>query len=315
MRAGMFLVLGVVVLGSMARGEERGCAIERAAVVEPYVWVLCEERELMVTADGGASWQRRRVPVEAKLRAVAFLDSRRGFVVGDRGTMLATEDGAETWRVVKVPTEENLTAIQFVGEQGWAAGWMGVILHSEDGGKSWERQQSGVLQGLEDIFFLGPKQGWAVGWLGTILRTEDGGKRWQRATAPSMFSLNGVYFRDSREGVAVGFGGQLLKSTDGGVTWQAMEAPVRDWFKSVTYDGRGRWWIGSDRAVLVKEDGETEWKALPVDGQFVRQVVAVGERVWAIGKFGILEQRGEGSGWKSLALRAERAQAGSGSNL
>lgn len=68
------------------------------------------------------TWQTRRLPSEAKFRAIAFLDSRRGFVAGDGGAVLATEDGAETWRQVPLATQENLTSIHFVGGLGWLAG-------------------------------------------------------------------------------------------------------------------------------------------------------------------------------------------------
>jgi photosystem II stability/assembly factor-like uncharacterized protein len=116
------------------------CSIQRAAAAEPYVWLLCDQANLLVSADEGATWQTRHLPTDVRLRAITFLDSRRGFVAGDAGTLLATEDGAETWRMLPVPTRENLTAIHFVGELGWVAGWSGVILHSDDGGKTWLQQ-------------------------------------------------------------------------------------------------------------------------------------------------------------------------------
>jgi photosystem II stability/assembly factor-like uncharacterized protein len=244
------------------------------------------------------------VPANVKLRAVAFLDARRGFVTGDGGTLLATEDGAETWRQLAVPTQENLTSIHFVGESGWIAGWSGVILHSKDAGKTWSRQKSGVQQGLESIYFADSEHGWAVGWLGTILRTDDGGNHWERSkTTGALWSLNSVHFRDRKEGWAVGFAGQLLRSTDGGVTWMEQTSPVRSWLKAVVCDGAGRWWIASDDAVMVSEDGGESWKHLPVQGVlFIHQVLPVRNSVWAVGQFGILKQDGDGSRLTALTL-------------
>jgi photosystem II stability/assembly factor-like uncharacterized protein len=283
-------------------GEAAPCPIQRAAAAGPYVWLLCDRRDLFVSADEGLTWQTRHVPFDVKFRAITFLDSRRGFIAGDGGTLLATENGAETWRQVSVPTQENLTAIHFVGDSGWLAGWSGVILHSADAGKTWEQQQSGTRQGLDGIFFLDADHGWAVGWNAAMLRTADGGRTWERVTVPkTVFSLDSVYFRDVKSGWAVGFGGQILRSCDGGLTWQAQASPLRDWLKSIVFDNSGRGWIASDNALLVSEDGET-WTPIPVAGPvFVGQVLAVKDSVWAIGQFGVLKQNGRDHNFTALA--------------
>ncbi len=285
-----------------AMGETAPCPIRRAAAASPYVWLLCDRKDLFVSADEGLTWQTRHVPFDVKFRAITFLDSRRGFIAGDGGTLLATEDGAETWRQVPLPTRENLTAIHFVGDLGWLAGWSGVILHSADGGKTWEQQQSGTRQGLDGIFFVDTDHGWAVGWNAAMLRTSDGGRTWEKVSVPkSVFSLDSVYFRDVKSGWAVGFGGQILRSRDGGLTWQEQASPLRDWLKSIVFDNSGRGWIASDNALLVSEDGET-WTPIPVAGPvFVGQVLAVKDSVWAIGQFGVLKQAGRDHNFTALA--------------
>jgi photosystem II stability/assembly factor-like uncharacterized protein len=285
-----------------AAGETAPCPIQSAAAAGSYVWLLCDQRDLFVSNDQGLTWQARHVPFDVKFRAITFLDSRRGFIAGDEGTLLATEDGGQTWRSVPLPTRQNLTAIHFVGDSGWLAGWSGVILHSADAGKTWKQQPSGVQQGLDGIFFLDADHGWAVGWNATMLRTSDGGSTWERVAVPqTVFSLNSVYFRDLNSGWAVGFGGQILRSRDGGRTWQQQVSPSHDWLKAVLFDDSGRGWIASDSALLVSEDGET-WTPIPVeDTVFVSQVLAVGNSVWAIGRFGILKQAGSDHSFSALA--------------
>jgi photosystem II stability/assembly factor-like uncharacterized protein len=271
------------------------------------MWLLCNRQDLLVSADDGATWQTRHLPTDVNLRAIAFIDSRRGFVAGDSGTLLATEDGAETWHPVSVPTRENLTSIHFVGELGWLAGWTGVILHSEDAGKNWVRQETGVQQGLESIFFADSEHGWAVGWLGTILRTADGGKNWVKAQTPAtLWSLDSVSFRNTKEGWVVGFGGQLLRSVDGGITWKEQTSPVREWLKSVACDGAGRWWVASDNEVLVSDDAGESWTRIPVERTvFVHQVLPARGSVWAVGQFGVLKQTGDGPKLTALATLPE----------
>jgi len=288
------------------------CPIQHAAAAGSYVWLLCDRNDLFVSADEGLTWQIRHVPFDVKLRAITFVDSRRGFIAGDGGTLLATDDCGETWRIVPLPTQENLTAIQFIGDSGWLAGWSGVILHSTDAGRTWEPQQSGIRQGLDGIFFLDNDHGWAVGWNAAMLRTADGGRTWERVNVPrTVFSLSSVCFRDARSGWAVGFGGQILRSRDGGVTWEEQASPVRGWLKSIVFDNSGRGWIASDKALLVTEDGET-WTPIPLAGNvFVSQMLAVKDSVWAIGQFGVLKRAGPDHNFTAVAtLPVARSEGG-----
>jgi photosystem II stability/assembly factor-like uncharacterized protein len=299
----VFLICGLwPALGTSA--TDAPCHVQRAAAAGPHVWLLCDRNQLFVSEDEGVSWQARRVPSEEKLRAIALLDSRRGFLAGDRGALLATEDGAASWRQVPLPTDENLTSIHFVGELGWLAGWNGVILHSPDGGRTWSRQHSGVQQGLDSIFFADADHGWAVGWVGTLLRTADGGRTWQQVRTPNAWwSLSSVYFQDASHGWAVGFNGQILHSEDGGLTWESQASPTRAWLTSVVFDNSGHGWITGDDQLLVSEDGGKSWHATPVEGTlFLHQVLPVGDSLWAVGRFGTVKRAGQSREFTALAL-------------
>jgi photosystem II stability/assembly factor-like uncharacterized protein len=270
------------------------CSIQRVTAVGSYVWMLCDQKGLLVSPDEGVTWQTRQVPSSVKLR--------RGFVVGDGGTLLATEDGAATWRQVPLPTQENLRSIHFVGELGWIAGWNGVIFHSSDGGKTWNRQESGAQQGLDCIFFADADHGWAVGWAGTIVRTTNGGRTWEGVRAASGFwSLSSVYFRDASQGWAVGFRGQVLRSNDGGVTWEQQTIPVQSSLTSVVIDASGRGWITGSNHLLTSEDGGATWRSVAIDGTpFLHQVLPVKDTLWAIGQSRVLRRAGDGQVFSAL---------------
>jgi len=227
--------------------------------------------------------------------------------------LLATEDGGENWRQVPLPIQENLTSIYFVGQLGWLSGWTGVILHSSDGGRSWVRQQSGVLQGLECIYFADARHGWAVGWVGTILRTTDGGQTWEEARKSSSFwSLNSVYFRDANLGWAVGFNGQILRSRDGGLTWEEQASPAQAKLTSIVFDASGRGWIAADSQLLLSEDDGESWRFVPVEGiRFLHQLLPLKNSLWAIGRFGILEQSGSKPEFRTLATLPKTGSTGS----
>jgi photosystem II stability/assembly factor-like uncharacterized protein len=66
---------------------------ERAWVVgRPGAFVLS-------STDAGESWTLQRTGQTAPLHGVFFLDGKRGWAVGDLGTILHTTDGGDTWKV------------------------------------------------------------------------------------------------------------------------------------------------------------------------------------------------------------------------
>lgn len=275
------------------------------------VWLLCQEGKILRSDDQGAKWQQQTLPSQVSLYAIAFLDARRGFVAGDRGTLLATEDGGSNWKPVSVATQERLTAIFFVGEMGWVAGGGGVILHSSDGGRNWRAQASGVSQALEDLYFVDAQHGWAAGWIGTILRTTDGGRTWEQVRSTAiLWSLNAIYFRDAKNGWAVGFAGQIVRSRDGGVTWEAQTSTAKSWLTSVVFDSSNRGWIAGHDALLMSADGGESWKAVRLNELlFLTRLLPVNGSLWAIGQFGVLKQSGADAAWKELEAFAARAPA------
>ncbi|MCK4256084.1 hypothetical protein KAX35_04270, partial [candidate division WOR-3 bacterium] len=62
--------------------------------------------------------------------------------------------------------------------KGWIVGESGTILHTEDAGTTWVTQLSGINNTLNGIDFVDSLNGWIVGEGGVILRTRDGGEHW-----------------------------------------------------------------------------------------------------------------------------------------
>jgi photosystem II stability/assembly factor-like uncharacterized protein len=277
------------------------CWLRDAAAPAPNtIYALCEQGRLWTTTDGGAKWSARDMHASQPLRALAFLDTRRGLAIGDGGLILATEDGGKTWAARTSATKEKLMAIAWAGEQAWASGMDGAIVHTADGGRTWTRQNTGTTQAIEAIFFLDGQRGWAAGWSGTILRTEDGGNTWRLIkTDAGQWSLAAIYFRDAKRGWAAGFAGQILRTEDGGLTWKALASATNAWLTAIAFDGKGRGWIAFDDGFLTSEDGSA-WKEVRMPGRnFLNRLVRVNETLWAVGQSGILE-RTSGMEWKRV---------------
>lgn len=156
---------------------------------------------LFVTTDGGETWRRMPIVIQAQnnatrftrglLHAVKFTDLNHGLVTGEMEDgeetfvfTLRTRDGGQTWEQARVPAR-SIQGTQFVdAARGWAAapaeraGSAGkavydtVLLRTGDGGRTWEPDHVAPGSRVRGVFFISPTQGWAVGDGGLILRYE-----------------------------------------------------------------------------------------------------------------------------------------------
>lgn len=120
------------------------------------------------------------------LTAVSFVDERRGWAVGEAGTILHTADGGRSWQPQTGGTDQDINTVFFLpdGLRGWAGGGnnhydtgteiSGVILHTRDGGKSWQTQHKGSEQLVSHLQFSPDGLRGRAANSETILYTENG---------------------------------------------------------------------------------------------------------------------------------------------
>jgi len=294
--------LALLLMATWPAAASLPCWVHDAAAVGDHVWLLCERGQALRSADRGATWTTANVAPDEKLRGIAFLDERRGIIVGDNGLIWATTDAGATWTQRKLNTNDHLTSVTVAGGHVWIGGYGGTVFHSADAGATWERQPTTATRAINDIFFLDQSHGWAVGWVGLILRTTDGGRTWEEVrTSATSWTLASVQFRDPENGWIVGPFGQILRSCDGGRTWTVLESPVRSWLSSIHFDTQGRGWITAERDILTSDDGEA-WRALGLEEwMFLEKTVTVGDHLWGVGPFGLMINDGpESKPWRRL---------------
>jgi photosystem II stability/assembly factor-like uncharacterized protein len=300
--AGLLGITLIPLHAQSAEAAKRSCWLRDSVSPTPTtIYAVCQQGTLWFSRDSGAKWDSVETGATASIRAMAFLDASRGYLIGKSGMILATEDAGKTWVARNSKTTENLMGVAFVGEQGWIAAYAGKILHTADGGKTWSEQTSGTKQTLETIYFQDAQHGWAAGWAGTVLRTTDGGATWQIMKADkATWSVSSIYFRDLQNGWLVGFGGQILRSKDGGTSWDLQDSPVKNSvLSSVAFENANRAWITLDEGFLVSEDGGDTWKAVKTPVRyFMNKTVKVGNDLWALGQSGML--RRVGTEWKKV---------------
>ncbi len=166
---------------------------------------------VMRTDNGGETWTRILVPSKLELFHLDFVNSSRGWIVGDKGMVLTTYDGGENWQMQKSGTNKALYNVDFRDDKdGFAVGGKGIILRTENGGETWETVKTNFPSTFLRVDFADDKNGWIVGYGGTILRSSDKGRTWLQQEINTKENLYGLYMT-KRYGWAVGANGLIIQ--------------------------------------------------------------------------------------------------------
>ena len=165
---------------------------------------------VMRTEDGGETWSRIVVPSKLELFHLDFVNSSRGWIVGDKGLILTTDDGGINWRKQTSGTANTLYNVDFRdSSEGYAVGAKGTILRTENGGEIWETVKTNFPNTFLRVDFADDKNGWISGYGGTILRSSDKGRTWIKQESQTSANLYGL-FMTKKYGYAVGADGTIL---------------------------------------------------------------------------------------------------------
>jgi len=282
--------------------------------------------KILVTTDGGKSWQAKASGTELALYNVKFADEQNGWVCGQEGLILHTQDGGETWQKQESGITLPIFALWFVNPtHGWAVSERATYLRTTNGGASWE---SGYIEAslegvseeatlalvdpvLYDIHFLDEQTGWMAGEFGKIYHSTDGGVSWQEQQGTLLGqagiddALNlpawfGIRFLNANEGLAVGLEGKLAHTTDGGATWNFIAEEVSkastDPLYALSFRKGSRWITGGAGRVLRGEDGG--WSAVQLRMPVVSWLRAINffddNHGWIVGGYGMIIRTTDG---------------------
>jgi photosystem II stability/assembly factor-like uncharacterized protein len=266
--------------------------------------------DLFKTADGGATWTRIWSKPGTFIRALGFIDERRGFLgnVGDAyptGTdktpLYETRDGGATWTPVNLDgaTIPGICAIDVLRTQTiyqgalrdraivHAAGRVSgpaKLLRSVDGGDNWSVIDMSDKAGMIlDVKFLDANTGFVFAGTSSdtrrsealILKTRDGGLTWKEV------------YRSGRK----------LENS-----WKASFADARTGYATVqTYDP------AREQQVIVKTvDGGDSWTELPLVMDAKARQFGIGfptaRTGWVGTAVGGFETRDGGATWTQVPL-------------
>lgn len=165
--------------------------------------------QVVLSDDGGRSWNQAKVPVSSDLVAVSFPTEKLGWAVGHGGVILHTTDGGATWVKQMDGRQAGKLAIEYLQKREHESPAIAQLLADE---KSLEG--AGGTQPFLDVHFVSDRVGYAVGTFNRLFRTEDGGSSWvpmlDRTENPK-----GLHFN-----VIAGRGQSLYLAGEQGMVWR-----------------------------------------------------------------------------------------------
>ena len=195
------------------------------------------------------------------LNDVAFIDSLKGYIAGDNGTLLKTMNSGTDWEIIDTDTNLDLTCIFKVNPSViYIGGEHGLIMKSMNGGDYWRYQDSGYPLRINSIWFTSVDTGYAVGPVGAILRTFDGAETWEMGSLGQWTEFFSVCFTSEDTGFIAGRSGKIYKTNNGGKSWHFCDSGTENDIYSLYFiDADTGYATGSGSFLIKTIDGGLSW--------------------------------------------------------
>lgn len=248
--------------------------------------------QVMISDDGGETWEEEKAPTDLALLAVA-LHEGGAIAVGQMGLVLLRSPDGE-WQEVSVDTEERLLNVAANRDgQAVIVGAFGTLLASSDGGRNWrdvapkwaelaasanvppDATGATAEPSMYDAKVFDDGVILIAGELAYVLRSEDGGKSWEftnfaetlgeseEANASAAPTINDIQVRADGTGFAVGQSGTVFKTSDSGRSWTKLSTPLTEInLLAVASRGSGAVIAVGMRSAIFSEDDGNSWETL-----------------------------------------------------
>ena len=278
-------------------------------------WMAGSNGTLLLTRNGGRTWQKEKTKTGDTIRDVYFSDVRNGWLLCERSVyasgenppsyLMRTFNGGKDWQNIEFADgKERMTRFFFLGDDtGFAVGEGGILLRMQEVSRRWKRSILPTRYLMVDAAYIDAFTIFLVGGGGTILFTTDGGSTWSEskfAESAGHPKLNSVHFADQKKGWATGGEGKIYSSDDGGKLWQEQNSHVTtDLFDIVFVDSKLGFAVGDEGTILRTANGGGNWKTEASGTRHRLERIAIaGNRAFAVGFGGIIltaEIRREGN--------------------
>lgn len=270
------------------------------------IWIANGSISGFVSRDAGERWTKVTIAQRpVAIMRIRFFGSQVGWAVGTNAghpVVLRTLDGGSTWNLAHRVTEVRsgvFLDVDFSGSTGVAVGGgdrndgPGAIAYvTRDGGITWRATFLSVAshQPLRRVLMHTQAEILAVGGP-DIVASSDGGATWRRVhrdAGPA--DLNGLARMNRGRMIAAGGPGVLLVSDIPWQEWHHIRLPeaARDVYLWAVTSTRGKTWICGDKGSVLSSTNGGKWTSEETGQRvFIRDIVAVGSRVFAVGDAGV----------------------------
>jgi photosystem II stability/assembly factor-like uncharacterized protein len=223
--------------------------------------IVGERGHVLYSDDNGESWTQADVETRSQLNAVAFINDKLGWAVGEDAVIVHTSDGGNSWTRQFDDRDADMRGplldVVFLNEkEGFVVGVFNKMFKTTDGGVTWN-DWSGHVDNLDDwhffnittsadgVLYIGSEQG-------LVFKSADGGESFVAIQTDHVGSFPGVIARRGEDGndrvIAFGPGGVVWVSSDSAETWTELETE--------TLAGLlGGAWLLDGSAVIVGHEG------------------------------------------------------------
>jgi PKD repeat protein len=184
--------------------NEAGAVISTTTTVKVAELSLVQGKFCTGADSAGWCWQNP-LPQGNLIGEQAWFDEKRGWAVGESGTILKTVDGGATWQPQASGVDAPLRTVLIVSPTVvWVGGDNGLLVITEDGGSSWRTASTGRSNSLRGLQALDGRAAW-LAVAGGSFTTLDGGLSWTTAavsdnsfysaisqTSPTQFWMTGT---------------------------------------------------------------------------------------------------------------------------
>ncbi len=229
-------------------------------------------QKLLITLDGGASWQVEELPEydpsdANALFQINFLNALQGWVAGWNGHIYMTRDGGRTWEERRLANSASTIAnIAFIDDQtGWIITNHDGLLQTRNGGQDWEAVFTPAALPLNVLVLHEQVPVLILGDLGTGLISADG-QTWETVGTGLWQPMQSLVFSTEQHGWMVGAEGAVFRTVDGGQKWNAYDLRSRDDFLKITFVTANDGWIMGTNSLFHTHDGGETWDYVDIPG-------------------------------------------------
>lgn len=224
--------------------------------------VVGKDGILLITTDGGQTWNQVSPTSETDFEAVTFYDENHAWAVGSAGAIYFW-NGTQ-WTALDAGVTSSFKDVHFCDENnGWITYGKNVLVTS-DGGENWQLSETGSNDYLVGVFLLAPDNGWAFG--GGYLRSSTlvhwDGSAWINVTPSDIKNyIWDMDFVNAACGWFVGYSNILFCTADSGKTWesQQIESSTGQLYKVDFVNEITGWIITLNGEIFHTNDGGANW--------------------------------------------------------